>query len=236
MRKYLLLFILLVVFFFIANAPATLIKPYVKNIKNLNISHINGSLWQGDITTNHFEKLSWDINPLYLLLGKISADIAIKFDDHNYLNTSAVMGLFTNPSIDNTSGQLMTTYLQQLVPNTPIMANATLDIQHGRVTWLSLNTALPQKADLTINVNQVNLLGEKIGDYQARLGYINQILKGDIQSTKNASIDTNITFKIDSHHLLTAHGSVKPKTQNLNEIFKELNINTTIRLQQKLTL
>ena len=234
MKKQLLLFVLVVVFFFIANAPATLITPYVKNIQNLNISHINGSLWQGSITSNHFEKLSWDINPLYLLLGQISADIAIKFDEHNHLNINAVMGLFTDPYIDDTSGQLTTTYLQQLVPNTPIMANATLDIQHGRATWLNLDTTLPQKAELSIGANQVNLLGEKIGDYQATLNYNNQTLEGKIKSQKNASIGINITFMIDSHNVLTAKGSAQPKTQDLKELFKELNINTKVSLKQRL--
>ena len=224
MKKQLLLFALVVAFFFIAYAPATLITPYVKNIQNLNISHINGSLWRGSITSNHFEKLSWDINPLYLLLGQISADITIKFDEHNHLNTNAVMGLFTDPYIDDTSGQLTTTYLQQLVPNIPIMVNATLGIQHGRATWLNLDTTLPQKAELSIGANQVNLLGEKIGDYQATLNYNNQTLEGKIKSQKNASIDTNITFMIDSHNVLTAKGSAQPKTQKLKEIFKELNI------------
>ena len=234
MKKQLLLFVLVVVFFFIAYAPATLITPYVKNIQNLNIGHINGSLWQGSITSNHFEKLSWDINPIYLLLGQISADIVIKFDKHNHLNTNTVMGLFTDPYIDDTSGQLTTTYLQQLVPNTPIMVNATLDIQHGRATWLNLDTTLPQKAELSIGANQVNLLGEKIGDYQATLNYNNQTLKGKIKSQKNASVDTNITFKIDSHNVLTAKGSAQPKTQDLKEIFKELNINTKVSLKQRL--
>ena len=234
MKKQLLLFVLVVVFFFIAYAPATLITPYVKNIQNLNIGHINGSLWQGSITSNHFEKLSWDINPLYLLLGQISANIAIKFDDHNYLNTNTVMGLFTDPYIDDTSGELTTTYLQQLVPNTPIMVNATLDIQHARATWLSTDTALPQEAELSIGANQVNLLGEKIGGYQATLNYNNQTLEGKITSQKNASIDTNITFKIDSHNVLTAKGSAQPKTQDLKEIFKELNINTKVSLKQRL--
>ena len=234
MKKQLLLFVLVVVFFFIANAPATLITPYVKNIQNLNISHINGSFWQGSITSNHFEKLSWDINPIYLLLGQISADIVIKFDKHNHLNTNTVMGLFTDPYIDDTSGQLTTTYLQQLVPNTPIMVNATLNIQHGRATWLNLDTTLPQKAELSIGANQVNLLGEKIGGYQATLNYNNQTLEGKITSQKNASIDTNITFKIDSHNVLTAKGSAQPKTQDLKEIFKELNINTKVSLKQRL--
>lgn len=234
MKKQLLLFALVVAFFFIAYAPATLITPYVKNIQNLNISHINGSLWQGSITSNHFEKLSWDINPLYLLLGQISADIAIKFDEHNHLNTNAVMGLFTDPYIDDTSGQLTTTYLQQLVPNTLIMVNATLEIQHARATWLNLDTTLPQKAELSIGANQVNLLGDKIGDYQATLNYSNKTLEGRIKSQKNASIDTSITFMIDSRHILTAKGSAQAKTQDLKEIFKELNINTKVSLKQRL--
>jgi hypothetical protein len=114
------------------------------------------------------------------------------------------------------------------------MVNATLDIQHGRATWLNLDTTLPQKAELSIGANQVNLLGEKIGDYQATLNYNNQTLKGKIKSQKNASVDTNITFKIDSHNVLTAKGSAQPKTQDLKEIFKELNINTKVSLKYRL--
>ena len=224
MKKQLITFALALVFFLVANTPAALLKPYTKNIENFKINTISGSIWQGSISSNHFEKLSWDISPLYLLLGQISTDIAIKFDERNHLNTNAVMGLFTDPNIDDTSGQLTTTYLQQLVPNTPIMVNATLDIQHGRATWLNLDTTLPQKAELSIGANQVNLLGEKIGDYQATLNYNNQTLEGKIKSQKNASIDTNITFMIDSHNVLKAKGSAQPKTQKLKEIFKELNI------------
>jgi hypothetical protein len=77
-KKYIATFALALVFFIVANTPATLITPYIKNINNLQVANIHGSIWQGSLSSNHFEKLTWNINPFYLILGTLSADVNAK--------------------------------------------------------------------------------------------------------------------------------------------------------------
>ena len=116
MKKYIVTFALALVFFLIANAPATLLTPYIKNINNLQVSDIHGSIWQGSLSSNHFEKLTWGINPLYLILGTLSADVNAKINQTNHLNTTASINLFRNTALENINGTLTTNYLQQFAP------------------------------------------------------------------------------------------------------------------------
>ena len=224
MKKYIVTFVLALVFFIVVNAPATLLTPYIKNIE---IEKINGSVWQGSISSSQFENITWSINPFYLILGTLSADVNAKINQTNHLNTIASINLFQNTALENINGTLTTNYLQQLAPTLPIMAQAKFTINNAQINWDDIkNQNIPSLAQGGISIQKVNLLGEQLGNYDAKLHYQNNLLKSSIVSNPSSKVNANINLALNPQFKLTIKGTIQPKTSNLKSIFKELNIPT----------
>ena len=224
MKKYIVTFVLALVFFIVVNAPATLLTPYIKNIE---IEKINGSVWQGSISSSQFENITWSINPFYLILGTLSADVNAKINQTNHLNTTASINLFQNTALENINGTLTTNYLQQLAPTLPIMAQAKFTINNAQINWDDIkNQNIPSLAQGGISIQKVNLLGEQLGNYDAKFNYQNNVLKSSIVSNSSSKVNANINLALNPQFKLTIKGTIQPKTSNLKSIFKELNIPT----------
>ncbi len=224
MKKYIVTFVLALVFFIVVNAPATLLTPYIKNIE---IEKINGSVWQGSISSSQFENITWSINPFYLILGTLSADVNAKINQTNHLNTTASINLFRNTALENINGTLTTNYLQQLAPTLPIMAQAKFEINNAQINWDDIkNQKIPSLAQGNISIQKVNLLGEQLGNYDAKFNYQNNLLKSSIVSNASSKVNTNINLALNPQFKFTIKGTIQPITSNLKSIFKELNIPT----------
>ena len=224
MKKYIVTFVLALVFFIVVNAPATLLTPYIKNIE---IEKINGSVWQGSISSSQFENITWSINPFYLILGTLSADVNAKINQTNHLNTTASINLFQNTALENINGTLTTNYLQQLAPTLPIMAQAKFAINNAQINWDDIKSQnYPSSAQGGISIQKVNLLGEQLGNYDAKFNYQNNVLKSSIVSNSSSKVNANINLALNPQFKLTIKGTIQPKTSNLKSIFKELNIPT----------
>ena len=222
MKKYIVTFALALVFFIVVNAPATLLTPYIKNIE---IENINGSVWQGSISSNQFENITWSINPFYLILGTLSADVNAKINQTNHLNTIASINLFQNTALENINGTLTTNYLQQLTPTLPIMAQAKFTINNAQINWDDIKSQnYPSSAQGGVSIQKVNLLGEQLGNYDAKFNYKNNILRSSITSNQSSQLDADIKLTLNPQFKLTVKGAIQPKTNNLTLILKELNI------------
>ena len=225
MKKYIVTFALALVFFIVVNAPATLLTPYIKNIENIEIENINGSVWQGSISSNQFENITWSINPFYLILGTLSADVNAKINQTNHLNTTASINLFQNTALENINGTLTTNYLQQLAPTLPIMAQAKFAINNAQINWDDIKSQnYPSSAQGGVSIQKVNLLGEQLGNYDAKFNYKNNILRSSITSNQSSQLDADIKLTLNPQFKLTVKGAIQPKTNNLTLILKELNI------------
>ena len=222
MKKYIVTFVLALVFFIVVNAPATLLTPYIKNIE---IEKINGSVWQGSISSSQFENITWSINPFYLILGTLSADVNAKINQTNHLNTTASINLFQNTALENINGTLTTNYLQQLAPTLPIMAQAKFAINNAQINWDDIKSQnYPSSAQGGVSIQKVNLLGEQLGNYDAKFNYKNNILRSSITSNQSSQLDADIKLTLNPQFKLTVKGAIQPKTNNLTLILKELNI------------
>jgi len=94
------------VFFLIANAPAHILKPYLTNSLNFPFS-LNGSIWQGSVSSKHFQQINWRVNPLNLLTGKLSATLSIIIDEQNHISTDASINLAKTLQLNNIKGAKM---------------------------------------------------------------------------------------------------------------------------------
>ena len=212
-------------FFSIANAPASLLRPYLKSSIRIPFSLI-GSVWQGSLHSNYFTSASWKVDPLYLLLAKVSVQLIAELDAQNKINTTAEISPFKKLTLNSINGNLTTQYLQQFLPNMPFIFSSNIEINQANASWSnSLPPNLPSESKGNFLIKEVNFLGEKLGDYKFNFVYLNQILDGSITSSASSSIDTNLKVNISSKKILTIAGEILPKTKLLQLIFKELNIN-----------
>ena len=213
------------VFFLIANAPAQIFKPYLKNSFNFPFT-LSGSIWNGSLQSKYFKKASWQVNAFSLMLAKISIDIELEIDSKNKLNANAEMNPFNKLELNNINGVLTTQYLQQFLPNTPFLLSSNINIDQTNAKW---NSQLPPNAPTEIEgsfiLEKVNFLGENLGNYRFNFVYFDQSLAGDISSTASSAVEASIKLNISNSNLLTLDGEIFPKTKGLQSIFRELNIN-----------
>jgi len=223
------------VFFLIANAPAQILKPYLKNSINFPFT-LSGTIWNGSVQSKYFNKASWQVNALSLLLLKISIDIKVEIDSKNELNANAEMSPFNKLELNNINGVLTTQYLQQFIPNTPFLLSSNINIVQTNAKWSSqLPPNTPSEAEGSLMLEKVNFLGEKLGDYSFNFSYLDQALNGDISSSISSSVDSNLKVTISSKKVLTISGEILPKTLVLQSIFKELNISPSISYRHQLS-
>ena len=223
-RKIWITLIIASAFFLIANAPASILKPYLKNSLNFPFD-ISGTMLQGSISSQYFHKASWKIDPVYFLLAKISAKITVKIDSSNQISTDAEISPSKNLKLSNIKGTITTQYLQQFFQNTPFLFNSTIQINRSEAVWDKQNPpSLPSEVNGILLVKAVNLLGEDLGDYHLNFIYSDQSLNGAITSTKNSAVNGELKLNISPQNLLTVSGQILPKTKELKLIFKNLNI------------
>lgn len=83
--------IVLYLFFLIINIPATILLSNLNLPKNVIINSASGTVWSGNIaqlqvSSINVGKVSWNLKPLNLLVGELSADIAI-INDEQFVNS-----------------------------------------------------------------------------------------------------------------------------------------------------
>lgn len=232
--KKLILFCSLLAFFLLTNAPASLLSSY---FEPLQINAIKGTIWQGQVSSRHFQKLSWDFTPLNLLLGKLGADINLQLNPANQLKTHLNLNLFGEITLTDINANINTDYLEKFTPNSAKMLKATLKTQQARANWRSfadLKNYFPSAAKGMIIAEKVNFLGEKIGDYQIHLNWTDDSLNGTLKSTPKSDIIADIDIKMDAKRILKLKGNLQAKSDNLEEIFKQLNISNQFNYQLNL--
>ena len=83
--------IVLYLFFLIINIPANVLLSNLNLPKNVIINSVSGTVWSGNIgqlqvSSINVGRVSWDLSPLNLLVGELSADIAI-INDEQFINS-----------------------------------------------------------------------------------------------------------------------------------------------------
>ena len=113
-------FIFALLCFLIANAPASLLKPYLKNSINIPFT-LSGSIWKGSMNSNYFNSASWKVDPLYLLFANVSVQLIAEIDAQNKINAKAKISPFKKLELRDINGVLTTQYLQKFLPNMPFL-------------------------------------------------------------------------------------------------------------------
>ena len=227
--------IISVIFFMVINAPAQLIKPYLKNSISFPFN-VSGTVWNGSLQSQYFNDSSWQVNPAKLLLAKISFAIQLEVDSKNKLNLDLIFSPFSKLELANINGVLTTEYLQQFVPNTPFLISAELNLLQANAKWIRESPpVLPSDFDISLTLENVNFLGENLGSYDLNLVYFDRLLDGNIFATDNSSlINTSLKINLSRDYVLSVKGNIFPKEEHLKAIFNDLNISNNLDLSYKL--
>ena len=122
-------------FFSIANAPANLLRPYLKNSISIPFS-LSGSIWKGSMHSNYFTSASWKVDPLYFLLAKVSVQLIVEIDAQNKIQAKAEISPFKKLQLSNIDGNLTTQYLQQFTPSMPFLFSSNILINQANACLL----------------------------------------------------------------------------------------------------
>lgn len=225
MKKYSIIFVLSLSLFLLVKIPANLLMSNVGDIKGIHISQLEGTIWKGSAKAKEFVLLEWDFLPWRLFTGQGAIKINLKIDKDNHLQALAFVNANQQLALKEISGNITTNYLQQLMPNTPFMFQSDLSIEKSDLGWEDFRqlTAL-NTANIALTAHDVNLMGERIGAYNASINYKDQQLAGNINSTQNSSINTKLKLTLVSGNKLRINGSTSPRSKKLRQLYQQLKL------------
>lgn len=89
--QYISLIIVLYLFFLLASLPATVIISSIQLPKNMALSSISGTIWEGKVANVKISgvnlgSVKWELHPFNLILGELSADVSVT-NKKEYINT-----------------------------------------------------------------------------------------------------------------------------------------------------
>lgn len=121
--KYILIIGLLYLLFLITNLPASVVLSAVNLPGNLTLSLISGTVWSGKAQQLRyagisFGAVSWNLHPLNLMLGELSADISI-VKNEQYIKTAANISTSGKIELQETRFSIDLSSLQPLTYGMP---------------------------------------------------------------------------------------------------------------------
>jgi len=229
------IFILSLLVFLLAYMPAEFAKSYLQAFTTTPINTLKGSIWQGHTSSKNYQKLSWQLQPSQLLAGKLSSHIQLTVDNNNQLIANATLGMTQGLEVTNIQGTLNSHYLQQFAPDTPFLIHTKLRIVNAQAKWAAITPHhLPILGEGAIIAQDVDLLGENLGDYQLQFSIANKTLNGAITSMDDSSVDVALKIQLTPEGEVNIQGTITPNTPQLQDIFNELNIDSKINITSKL--
>ena len=110
-------------FFLITNIPATVILSSVTLPDNVKLSSISGSIWSGKarqfkISGIDMGSINWELNPLNLIIGELSADVSI-VNNKQYINTEVSLSSSGKIELEETRFLIDLSSLQPLIYGMP---------------------------------------------------------------------------------------------------------------------
>lgn len=225
MKTYSVLFIVLLIGFVIAKAPAQLAQPYINAISPTPIQAMSGTLWAGSAQAEAIESITWQLHPVALLSGSIDADIQSQVDSDNFATAELTWSPSGQLQLNEIYAQLTTDELQKWLPNTPILAEGLMQLSAGRAFWTSFDPPLPATAQGLLTLKHIESMGVKLGDYSADFELNSGQIRADIASLQEASVEAQFTLTGDLN-LVRVKGAARPLNADTRELFKQFNLPT----------
>lgn len=236
MKKYLILFVLLFAFFVLNTLPISLFNSTIQR-SNLDISALEGSVWQGSAYSSKLGTIDWDFSPLGLLQAKLSWTVGVKQTDNHALSFEVAVDIFKQLHLSEVQGILSDKTLKNLALLPDNVANIALfELQIKQLDLIlemdKINVK-PNDMQGLILVKNLNIFGEYLGDYQLRIDSENHQLNAFI-TEKEAQIKTQLNITLSSDNLLNIQGNIKAVNSNTALLLDRFGIQDEITFKTKL--
>lgn len=211
-RYYILIAILSYLFFTLGNIPAAKVMSLVKNNSQIPASlyGVHGSLWQGGadklliIDTPEINNLQWSINPAYLLIAKLQAELRASIKNQNIIGDVSIGPAGTLVATDLRSridaavmqellklplGELDGTFIFNILRLEA--EQNTLPLIDGTIKWQGAQLTLAE----TVDLGHINITLKPADDNKLLVTISNQ--KGQISLSGKATVDASKAYTID---------------------------------------
>ena len=226
MKKYILSFLIALVFFLISNLPASLFASFIQSPYLLE-----GSVWKGHTNDFKLGKVDWNFSPLTLLQAKLGWQVHIEQKMQHKLVFDFSIDSSKHLQFNDVTGTLSSEILKsfKLLPDN--ISNITsFEVQIDALNiddWNADNLADHPYLEGLLQIKNLNILGEILGDYQLRIDSKNQQLNGVIID-KDAQIKTNLNVILSPSNQLSIQGTVKANNQNMQLLLNGAGVNNNV--------
>ena len=238
MKKYILLFLMSLAFFLISSLPASL---FVSSIQSqspyLNFTTVEGSIWQGHANSPKLGKIDWDFSPLALLQAKLGWQIQIEQEAQYALVFNLSVDVFKQLQLSEVAGTLSSIALKnfKLLPDNVFnVSSFEVQIDELNVDWDAGNLAArPDLLQGLLQVKNLNVLGEQLGDYQLRIDSKDQQLNG-VFTEKKAQIKANLNVTLSLSNQLKIEGDIKANNKEMQSLLNSANVKDKVLFNYQL--
>jgi len=210
--KAILIVIALYLFFLITTLPASVVLSAVNLPKNITLSSISGTIWSGNARQLHIsgialDSVSWELYPLNLLIGELSADVSI-INKQQYINTQLSLSSSGKIELEETRFLIDLSSLQPLTYAMPfsyagkisgyfpvsLFKNNDYVGLNGKLSLNDIRMISPQRQSFGDHV--IDFRAEKEGATSGKIKDSGGLLNATGQLTLNKDGQLNISMKL----------------------------------------
>ena len=235
MKSYIALFVVFLISFLIAQAPASLTQPYLNQASPIQVQSLSGTIWSGSAQLDGVESVEWRMQPWALLTGVLEIELQAKINADNFASTTATLHPSSAVSLTELYAQITTEELQKWLPNTPIMAQGVLQISDAQAQWDSPNDTLPKHAQGLVVARKLDVFGTQLGDYQAKALLDEDSFNVLVTSLPQATVKTELNVVGTLGKTAQIQGDLIPQTQATRDLFKQFSIPEKLNFTQPIS-
>ncbi len=233
MKKYIGLFLISLFFFAISSIPVGLFSTSINKL-NLQITSLEGSVWQGRAYSSQFGVIDWDFSPLALMYAQFAWEVKTQRQNTHQLEFDLGVDIFEQLTLENIKGFTTSTFLKELaILPQEITDFALFDIQPDdlNATWdLDSPSPKPQSLKGVAQIKKLNILGKHLGDYRLEFNGTDEQISTVITAQENAKLQTKLDAVLTPNKLLSVQGSIQTNHQDIKLLLNDAGIKDSVLL------
>lgn len=200
-------------FFLIYSLPASVVLRFIHLPKNITLSSVSGTIWSGKVRQVKYSSpgfeigtLAWELHPLNLILGEISADITVS-NGEQFISSGVSVAMSGALKLEDTRFSINIATLQPLTYGMPFSYAGEVS-GNFPVSYIHKN----QQFSLTgqLDLNDVRLISPQ----QQSFGDINIEFRAEKEGGSSAIIkDLGGPLRLTGQLLLNKNAGVSISTQ-----------------------
>lgn len=215
-------------FFLVTTLPASIIFSSIKLPNNIKLSSFSGTVWSGKagqltISGINLGSIKWDLHPLNLIIGELSADISV-INNKQFINTEVNYSYSGEIELEDTRFSIDLSSLQPLTYGMPFSYTGKAS-GYFPVSFFHKNNYVGLNGKLSLTsmemlAPQQQYFGDFIVDFRAEK---EGVTSGKIKdSSEVLNIDGQLTLKKNGQFNFSAKLAARKKDSSIEKILSFL--------------